>query len=113
MSAYQRGIIDMDGVKAVQLAMMAHCESMGDRVAILDPPPDLNAQQIHDWRLNIAGYDSKYAALYWPWVNVMDPATGRNTPTPPSGHVAGIWARNDATRGVHKAPAERGRLRRA
>ncbi|HET7523555.1 MAG TPA: phage tail sheath subtilisin-like domain-containing protein, partial [Acidimicrobiales bacterium] len=52
-----------------------------------------------------AGYDSKYAALYWPWVKVMDPATGTNVFVPPSGHMAGIWGRNDDTRGVHKAPA--------
>jgi len=105
MSAYQNGMIDMEGVQAVQLAMIAHCELMGDRVAILDPPPGLNAQQIKEWRVDKAGYDSKYAALYWPWVKVMDPATGTNQFVPPSGHIAGIWGRNDDTRGVHKAPA--------
>ena len=56
--------------------MIAHCELMGDRVAILDPPPGLNAQQIKEWRVDKAGYDSKYAALYWPWIKVVDPATG-------------------------------------
>jgi phage tail sheath protein FI len=105
MAAYQRGEIDDEGVKAVQLAMIAHCELMSDRVAILDPPPGLNAQQIKDWRMNFAGYDSKYAALYWPWVKVMDPLQGKPAFVPPSGHMAGVWARNDATRGVHKAPA--------
>ena len=77
MSAYQQGAIDLETVQAVQLAMIAHCELMGDRVAILDPPPGLNAQQIKDWRVDKAGYDSKYAALYWPWVKVFDPATGQ------------------------------------
>ena len=105
MSAYQNGMLDAEGVKAVQLAMIAHCELMGDRMAILDPPPGLNAQQIKEWRVDKAGYDSKYAALYWPWVKVMDPATGTNVFVPPSGHMAGIWGRNDDTRGVHKAPA--------
>jgi phage tail sheath protein FI len=105
MSAYQTGLIDQEGVQAVQLAMIAHCELMGDRVAILDPPPGLNAQQIKEWRVDKAGYDSKYAALYWPWVKVMDPASGTNIFVPPSGHMAGIWGRNDDTRGVHKAPA--------
>ena len=57
--------------------MIAHCELMGDRIAILDPPPGLNAQQIKDWRVDKAGYDSKYAALYWPWIKVFDPATGQ------------------------------------
>jgi len=105
MAAYQHGLIDLDGVQAVQLAMIAHCELMGDRVAILDPPPGLNAQQVREWRIDKAGYDSKQATLYWPWVKVFDPSTGRNIDVPPSGHMAGIWGRNDNTRGVHKAPA--------
>jgi hypothetical protein len=105
MAAYQAGAIDSEGMQAVQLAMIAHCEQMGDRVAILDPPPGLNAQQIREWRVDKAGYDSKYAALYWPWIKVFDPSTGENRFVPPSGHMAGIWSRNDDTRGVHKAPA--------
>ncbi|OZV83046.1 phage tail protein [Micromonospora echinospora] len=104
-AAYQRGIIDDEAFKAVQLAMIAHCELMGDRVAILDPPPGLHPQRLKEWRQDVAGYDSKYATLYWPWVKVMDPAQGRAVFMPPSGHVAGVWARNDDTRGVHKAPA--------
>jgi uncharacterized protein len=105
MPAYQSGMLDDEGLKAVQLAMIAHCELMGDRVAILDPPPGLNAQSVKKWRVDTAGYDSKYATLYWPWLKVMDPLAGRATFMPPSGHIAGIWARNDDTRGVHKAPA--------
>ncbi len=104
-AALERGMIDMEGFKAVQLAMIAHCELMADRVAILDPPPSLNAQQIKDWRVNDAGYDSKYATLYWPRLKVMDPTRGKAIFIPPSGHMAGVWARNDDTRGVHKAPA--------
>ena len=105
MSAYQKGMIDLEGVKAVQLGMIAHCELMGDRMAIIDTPPGLNAQQVREWRIDMAGYDSRYAALYWPWVKVFDPASGQNVHVPPSGHMAGIWSRNDDTRGVHKAPA--------
>ncbi|MFG3013903.1 phage tail sheath family protein [Streptomyces cinerochromogenes] len=105
MSAHQRGDIDAEGVRTVQLAVIAHCEQMGDRVAVLDTPPGLLAQQVRTWRNDEAGYDSRYAALYYPWVRVFDPATGRNTPVPPSGHIAGVWARSDAERGVHKAPA--------
>jgi phage tail sheath protein FI len=105
MAAYSQSAIDLDGVKAVQTAMIAHCELMGDRVAILDAPPGLNADQVRTWRLETAGYDSKYATLYWPHIKVLDPATGRNIFIPPSGHIAGVWARSDAQRGVHKAPA--------
>jgi phage tail sheath protein FI len=105
MAAYRAGMIDLEGVQAVQLGMIAHCELMGDRMAILDAPPGLNAQQVLEWRVSKAGYDSRFAALYWPWIKVFDPATGQNIFVPPSGHMAGIWSRNDATRGVHKAPA--------
>lgn len=105
MAAYQQGALDLEGVKAVQLGMIAHCELMGDRMAILDPPPGLNAQQVKEWRVDVAGYDSKFAALYWPWVKVFDPASGSNQFVPPSGLMAGIWGRSDDTRGVHKAPA--------
>ncbi|GLZ80349.1 tail protein [Actinorhabdospora filicis] len=105
MSAYNRGAVDLETVKAVQLSVIAHCEAMGNRVAILDPPPGMNAQQIKDWRVDFAGYDSKYATLYYPWIKVFDPASGSNEFVPPSGHVAGLWGRTDAARGVHKAPA--------
>ncbi|MFE2384305.1 phage tail sheath family protein [Streptomyces misionensis] len=105
MGAYQRGDIDAEGVRTVQLAVISHCEQMGDRVAVLDAPPGLTAQQVRTWRNDEAGYDSRYATLYYPWVRVFDPASGRNTTVPPSGHIAGVWARSDAERGVHKAPA--------
>ncbi|MFJ3902932.1 phage tail sheath family protein [Streptomyces sp. NPDC090025] len=105
MSAYERGAIDEEGVRTVQLAVISHCEQMGDRVAVLDTPPGLNAQQVRRWRQDEAGYDSRFATLYYPWVRVFDPAAGHNTTVPPSGHIAGVWARSDAERGVHKAPA--------
>jgi phage tail sheath protein FI len=97
--------LNLDTVKAVQTMMIAHCERLGDRVAILDSPPDMTPQEIKKWRMDIAGYDSSYAALYYPWIQVDDPIQNRAIQIPPSGHLAGIWARNDNTRGVHKAPA--------
>ncbi len=105
MSAYQQGAINLETVQSVQLAMIAHCELMGDRMAILDPPPGLNAQQVKEWRQDKAGYDSQYASLYWPWISTLDLASGEQILLPPSGYMAGIWGRNDDTRGVHKAPA--------
>jgi phage tail sheath protein FI len=105
MSEYQRGNLDREQVKGIQTALIGHCELMGDRMAILDTLPGLDAQAVRDWRVDEAGYDSKFAALYWPWAKVLDPVTGSTTMVPPSGHMAGVWARNDAERGVHKAPA--------
>ena len=105
VAAYEQGAIDLESMQAVQLGMIAHCELMGDRVAILDTPPSLTPQEVLQWRTKGAGYDSRFATLYWPWVKVFDPATGTNRVVPPSGHMAGVWARSDDSRGVHKAPA--------
>ncbi|MFF4664713.1 phage tail sheath family protein [Streptomyces sp. NPDC001282] len=105
MSAYERGLLDLESVIAVQQGIITHCELMGDRVAILDPPPGLSPQQIRAWRTDRANFDSKYATLYYPWIRVADASSGRARLVPPSGHIAGVWARNDESRGVHKAPA--------
>jgi len=105
------GDVDLDMFNAVQSQIITHCELTGDRMAILDPPPGLSAQQVAEWRQNSAMYDSKYATLYYPWIQVANPLAGpdsdepRIISMPPSGHLAGIWARNDDTRGVWKAPA--------
>jgi hypothetical protein len=77
-------------------------------MAVLDAPPGMNVQQIKEWRSNVAMYDSAFAAFYYPWIQVANPAaTNGDTEIfiPPSGHMAGIWARTDETRGVWKAPA--------
>jgi uncharacterized protein len=92
-------------LRDLQGKMIAHCEGAGDRMAILDAPADLLPQEILEWRMNTAGYDSKFATLYYPWIEVMDPLTNQPILVPPSGHVAGVWCRTDSKRGVHKAPA--------
>jgi phage tail sheath protein FI len=92
-------------IRDLQGKMIAHAENAGDRMAILDTPPNLLPQDVLEWRMNAAGYDSKMAALYYPWIEVMNPLTKRPMMMPPSGHVAGVWCRVDGTRGVHKAPA--------
>jgi phage tail sheath protein FI len=92
-------------IRDLQGKMIAHCENAGDRMAILDTPPNLLPQDVLEWRMNTAGFDSKMAALYYPWIEVMNPLTKRPMMLPPSGHIAGVWCRVDGTRGVHKAPA--------
>lgn len=49
--------------------------------------------------------DGGYTTFYYPWLTIRDPISGNPISAPPSGHMAGIWARSDASRGVHKAPA--------
>jgi phage tail sheath protein FI len=92
-------------VKDLQNKVIAHCENAGDRMAILDAPNGMIPQDVLEWRMDKAGYDSKFAALYWPWIEVLNPLNNQPLSIPPSGHVAGVWCRTDATRGVHKAPA--------
>lgn len=93
-------------IKAVQTAMIAHCERMRYRFAILDTPPGLSAQQAKEWR-NYVNFDTSYAAMYYPWIQVVDLSGGGSTKklVPPSGYIVGIYNRVDAERGVHKAPA--------
>lgn len=107
--AQRDGEVDLDLWQAVQRAMIDHCENVRTRLAILDAPPDMGPQRLAEWRRDEAMYDSAFAAMYWPYLTVRNPAaTGDGDQlieVPPSGHVAGVWARNDSTRGVHKAPA--------
>ena len=83
-------------------ALIGHCERMRYRIAVLDSG---DRQTIRDVREMRGRIDSKHAALYFPWVMVLDPITQREMPLPPSGFVAGIYARNDRLRAVYKAPA--------
>src|SRR6185369_90150 len=98
---------------AIQNAITDHCKNTVDRFAILDghesqgetlqPITDFTAQNIQG---NTPGSD--YAALYFPRIQVFDPASTNPDKLeyiPPSGHIAGIYARVDTERGVHKAPA--------
>jgi hypothetical protein len=92
---------------AVQASAVAHCEQMGDRFAVIDPEPDLEAFGENGIEKRRAALDSArgYAALYYPWVRVNRVGSGPPVLVPPSGHVCGLMARVDDTRGVHKAPA--------
>ncbi len=102
------GAIDLNLWKAVQTSLITHCELQGNRMAILDAPPGMTPQQIKEWRSDTAMYDSAYAALYYPWIKVENPIGSNGDAEvfiPPSGHIAGVWARTDETRGVWKAPA--------
>jgi phage tail sheath protein FI len=102
------GTIDLNMWKAVQTSLIGHCELQGNRMAILDAPPGLTVQQLKEWRNDVAMYDSAFAAFYYPWIKVENPAAtngDREVFVPPSGHVAGVWARTDDSRGVWKAPA--------
>ena len=108
------GILD----DAVRDKLVSHCASTGDRFAIFDGPDhvtDLGVLTRTPAETPAGGLAPKktdLAAWYFPWVSVFDPGTKLQHPTddgtinvPPSGHVAGIYARVDNNRGVHKAPA--------
>jgi Bacteriophage tail sheath protein len=109
-------------------ALTAHCAdpNLQDRVAILDPIESSaafdtgNFASLQNTPTDTPGgvrpANSTFAAFYFPWIQVFDPSTAliqsKQTPpgeglifVPPSGHIAGIYARSDASRGVHKAPA--------
>ena len=102
------GSVDLAMWKSVQLALINHCEGQANRMAVLDAPPGMSPQQVKEWRSEVAMYDSAFAALYYPWIEIDNPAATNGDTSimaPPSGHLAGIWSRTDETRGVWKAPA--------
>ena len=88
--------------RTIVRALIRHAERMKYRIAVLDCGDD---QAISEVRAMRAQLDSTYGALYYPWIRVLDPLTQREIYVPPSGFVAGIYARNDVERAVYKAPA--------
>jgi phage tail sheath protein FI len=99
-------------LNAVHLKLLDHCEAMEDRIAILDSACDIEDDKLvitldktGIWKPRIS--DGGYGAFYFPWIAVTDPlgGAGATIEVPPSGHLAGVYARNDSVRGVHKAPA--------
>ena len=86
---------------AIQDAVLSHCENMRYRFAIMDSPEVIEKGGVDKLP---KPRDSKYGAYYFPWIEVYDPIKG-NVFQPPSGYMAGIYARSDSERGVHKAPA--------
>jgi phage tail sheath protein FI len=99
-------IVAIPGATAdsVQTAILDHCESafLQDRFAILDGRRTTNLTKA---AIQGGVRDSSYGAIYFPWIQVFDPDTNDEIFVPPSGHVAGVFARVDSLRGVHKAPA--------
>lgn len=86
---------------SIAKALIDHAERMRYRFAVLDSGP---GQSIEHLRAMRAGLTSAKAALYYPWVRVKDPTNARELSLPPSGFVAGIYARVDIARGVSKSP---------
>jgi phage tail sheath protein FI len=94
---------------AIQSRLIEHCETMRYRFAVLDCPQPPN-DSLNDVRFQRQQYDTRYAALYYPWLMIPNPFAGtiaqpEQLPIPPSGHMLGVYARTDIERGVHKAPA--------
>jgi phage tail sheath protein FI len=89
-----------DGLSTPGLAeqLIDHCERLRDRFAVIDAP------QGADPKTPRTGWDTGYAAYYYPWLAIADP-TGGTRLVPPGGHVLGVYARVDTERGVWKAPA--------
>jgi len=91
--------------QAQHAALITHCARMRDRVAVLDGASSDKLAVPGTIAPAPRSADAGYAAVYYPWIKVFDPVTQAPAVVPPSGHVAGVYARTDATRGVFKAPA--------
>ena len=102
-------IPDENKLDGLTRSLIEHCEGMEDRFAILQTqqgvtPNDLSDQVTQGALSNIVS-GRGCAALYYPWIKVLDPMTNAETLVPPGGHIAGVYARSDIERGVHKVPA--------
>jgi len=98
-----------DDIFTAAQALVTHATNLRYRIAVVDGPKASSLNEIRKFR---GKFDSKYAAIYHPWIEILDPnerpAQGRpprRLLLPPSGFVTGIYARSDIERGVHKAPA--------
>ncbi|WDO11319.1 phage tail sheath subtilisin-like domain-containing protein (plasmid) [Streptomyces murinus] len=96
---------------ALAAPVVSHCEKMGDRVAVLAPPfgltadKSLTAKEMETFRGSLSVGDNKdFATLYYPWVKAPG-VEGTARFVPPVGHICGVWAATDNSRGVFKAPA--------
>ncbi len=86
--------------EALTKELISHCENLKDRFVIIDAPQKtLVTVSPRD------DYDTKYGAYYYPWIKIIEPRNGMKKLIPPGGYMAGIYARSDVERGVHKAPA--------
>ncbi len=97
----KRGV-DVATLYAMQLAVIHSCEQAGDCFALLDTPYGMTPEQVP---AQLQGMTSENAALYYPWVQVLDGPAATAALVPPCGHVAGVINRTDLQIGVHKAPA--------
>jgi phage tail sheath protein FI len=91
-----------DDALTIMSQLIVHATQMKYRIAVLDSGDGESVGAVRRLR---AKFDSTYAALYYPWVRILDPLTDTEINVPPSGSVCGIYARNDINRGVFKAPA--------
>jgi phage tail sheath protein FI len=91
---------DENDIAKLHEDLIAQCEDLKDRFAILQAAKS----DIDPGAIARPG-DSRYAAFYSPWIKILDPATNTHKLIPPGGHIAGVYARTDTERGVHKAPA--------
>lgn len=92
-------------------AMISLCETRADCMCLIDPPLGIGVEQVVDWHNGAGGYEdhaafnSSYAALYWPWMQIFDPANNLYIWSPPSGNIASIYAYSDQVSEVWFAPA--------
>jgi phage tail sheath protein FI len=91
---------EVRNLSPVSDAVINQCETLKDRFAIVSAPQGLSdADSVRP------PSDTNYAAFYYPWIRILDLSVNDTRLIPSSGHVAGIYARTDIERGVHKAPA--------
>ena len=116
---YKRGLKALEDIEEISIVtipdqgnfahditdlIISHCEKVKNRFAIIQSKKN-DIDNIDNPNLILGNQNSRYSAIYFPWFFVDDPITKNKKSIPPGGHIAGIYARTDIERGVHKAPA--------
>ena len=98
-------IADFQTDELVAGDVIDYCALRKDKFAIITVPEGLTPQEAVNWKRFTLNRYTKYAAVYYPHIRVIDPVTSASMNMPCGGHIAGIYARTDITRNVGKAPA--------
>jgi uncharacterized protein len=122
MLAFEKGLITLGELHGLMEMMIVGCENSAPsppyRMVVFDPPPvkprkgdnpvspdRQTPQDVETWLMDSFGRRSQFAALYYPWIQVINPSDSKLVYVPPCGHMMGLWCQTDETRGIYKAPA--------
>ena len=89
-------------IEGVQEGLVEYCDARGNVFPIVDAPSNATIEEVKDFKDKLSSF---CGSIHYPEIEIVHPITGKKEYVAPSGHLMGMFARTDATRGIHKAPA--------